>query len=346
MNDPDNIYKQISANSLMKDNYTEIDTRQLIVCGGGLQVIDTDFNIVYSAGKKQFEGISISPGDFTSFLLEAINNQDMITVAYNEHEEFWLIVSMPISVKMIFRLSINTQNPMDTSTLWVLGLFGLGYLLIILMSTLIYAKRTATLFINPLHKLCLAVEGFRAGDYDTRVAIEGSREFQKLEIAFNHMAQEIQAQIALKEKSEKNRKQLILDISHDLKNPLMSIVGYAELSLKEEQTNSYANIIYENSLRANELVQDLFELSRLESADFKLEYSTCDFIEYFREEMIRMLPVLEKEGLEVNIQIPDIEVILQIDPKRIRRVIDNLLYNVITYHGNKKEVDIILENRD
>lgn len=346
MGDPSNIYNQMSASHLMKDNYTQIDTKCLIQYGGGLEVIDSQLNIIYSKGKRIFEGMTITPNDFTNFLLTAKSSPDMITVAYNERQNFWLIVSMPINVKVTFGLSLNTQNPFDKSTLWFLGAFGVGYIAILIISTLIYSRRTATLFVKPLHKLCLDVEEFRKGNYSTRTTVEGNREFGELEKAFNTMAHEVQIQIGLQEKSKENRKNLIRDISHDLKNPLMSITGYAELNLKNDPDNDYAKIIYKNSLRANELVQDLFELSQLESAEFKLEYSACDFIEFFRQEIISMLPELEKRGFELKIQIPEEEVILWIDPKRMRRVITNLVHNAMTYNNDKKQLDITLENRE
>lgn len=194
-------------------------------------------------------------------------------------------------------------------------------------------------------KLGDAVKGFEDGDYSTRVHAGGSKEIRDLEFAFNHMAEEIQTQILLKEQSEKNRKKLILDISHDLKNPLSSIMGYAELNIKE-QNNEYAKIIYDNSIRAKELVDDLFELSKLESPDFQLNLNSVDFTEFFREEIISMLPELEAKGINYELDIPDEKIILSIDERRMRRVISNLLYNVITYHDKKGNVQIILEKEE
>lgn len=97
-------------------------------------------------------------------------------------------------------------------------------------------------------------------------------------------------------------------------------MGYAELELKEQGSGriehlEFAKIIYENSIRANVLIQDLFELSRMESPEFRLDVTTDDFSEYLREEMIHMLPELEAAGMIPDFVIEPEEIILQFDKK-------------------------------
>jgi signal transduction histidine kinase len=81
------------------------------------------------------------------------------------------------------------------------------------------------------------------------------------------MAARIGREIALRQKSEEDRRRLILDISHDLKNPLSSIQGYAEM-LCQKSESPELTVIHQNSQRANRLLNELFELSKLDSPDF------------------------------------------------------------------------------
>lgn len=347
----DSIYNELTAENLMQDEYYNIDSNILENNGGGLQVVDSNHKIIYSVGKNQFSSDQLSTDDFTKFLVNSGSHMDMITVAYNENKNFWLVVSLPIKVKVTSIIHLNSKAPIKDYSLQVLGIIGLGYILILLVSTLIYARITAISFIKPLEQISSAVKNVRNGDYTTRVIVGKNKEFGELELSFNHMAEQIQTQTLLKEKSENNRKNLILDISHDLKNPLTSIMGYAELNMREQEKGNinyleYPKIIYENSIRANELIMDLFELSKLESPEFQLDFVTEDFSEYIREEMIRMLPEIEAVGLVPEFIISEEEIILSFDKKRMRRVLSNLLYNVIAYHEKGSKFKVKLQKID
>ncbi|WP_339320006.1 HAMP domain-containing sensor histidine kinase [Paenibacillus sp. FSL R10-2734] len=344
----DIIYNQLTASKLMQNDYRRIDTSVVEDVGGGLQVVNSNFEVVYAIGDYPFVSDQISVKEFTDFLMNTGSNKDMITASYNEKEHFWLIVSLPIQVKITGIVHWNSNSPMQDNTIKMLGFIGLGYLLILILSTMIYAKITAVSFIKPLDQLSNAVEKVQNGDYSARVKVGGNQEFSQLEHAFNHMAEVIQIQTSLKEQSENNRQKLILDISHDLKNPLTSIMGYAELELKEQGRGriehlEFAKIIYKNSTRANELIQDLFELSRIESPEFRLDVTTDDFSEYMREELIHMLPELEIAGLIPDFVIEPEEIILQFDKKRMNRVFSNLLYNAISYQGKGSKFQVVLE---
>ncbi|MNO57021.1 putative sensor histidine kinase TcrY [compost metagenome] len=344
----DIIYNQLTASKLMNNDYRGIDSRVVEDVGGGLQVVNSNFEIVYSIGHSPFVSNQISVKEFTDFLMNTSSNKDMVTVEYNEEEHFWLIVTLPIQVKITGVVHWNSNSPMQDNTIQMLGFVGLGYLLILILSTLIYAKITAVSFIKPLDQLSNAVGKVKNGDYSARVKVGGNQEFRQLEDAFNHMAEVIQIQTSLKEQSENNRKKLMLDISHDLKNPLMSIMGYAELELREQASGriehlEFAKIIYENSIRANELIQDLFELSRIESPEFQLDVTTDDFSEYLRESMIHMLPELEIAGLIPDFVIEPEAIMLQFDKKRMNRVFSNLLYNAIAYQEKGSKFQVVLE---
>jgi len=114
------------------------------------------------------------------------------------------------------------------------------------------------------------------------------------------MAEKIQQEKLLKEKAEHNRKRMILDISHSLKNPLTSILGYSELLLENddilpEEKNKLlkVNNNNNNSRRANDLIQDLFEFSRVESTEYKLAIGNLDVGEFLREFIAGYVPMME-----------------------------------------------------
>lgn len=323
-------YTRNMAEQLMKDDYKAIDTRQIEEKGGGVQVIDSRFRVVRSEGMNPFGSDELKPDEFVGYMMESVTSQYVTTVAYNEKEQFWLVVSTQNKFVLIgnIRIILNLQGAV---------LFALVFLVMTLLSTFVYSKLTAVRFIKPLRELSEGVKRVRNGDYSARVPVGNNQEFSELELSFNHMAEQIEKQMDMIEQSERNRKTLVLDISHDLKNPLTSMAGYAELLLKQRipagpEQEGYLRIIHENSIRANELIMDLFELSRMDSPAFQLERTEDDFAEFIRTEMIRMLPELEAAGLVPEFEISEEEIPLLFDKKAMRRVLSNLLYNSIAYH--------------
>ncbi|HHX38075.1 MAG TPA: HAMP domain-containing protein [Clostridiaceae bacterium] len=95
----------------------------------------------------------------------------------------------------------------------------------------------------PLKKLCDGTRLLRKGDYSARVDLQLKNEFAELQNTFNDMAARIEHEIALRQKSEEDRRRLILDISHDLKTPLSSIQGYAERLRQKSESASLSMLL-------------------------------------------------------------------------------------------------------
>lgn len=149
---------------------------------------------------------------------------------------------------------------------------------------------------------------------------------------------------------EEGRKQLVRDIAHDLKNPLASIQGNAEMictykDATPKQKEYYANIIYRNSVRANELLSILFEYSKIDSADFTLHLSREDICELLRLRVAPFLSAFEKKGIEVEVQIPEEECFVRMDHEQMNRVFDNLLDNILKYGKGATKLSITLEQQ-
>ncbi|MGK0465271.1 HAMP domain-containing sensor histidine kinase [Clostridium sp.] len=202
----------------------------------------------------------------------------------------------------------------------------------------LYSKLTSRIFVKPLKKLLQGVNTLKSGEYSARVEINSLNEIGKLSDAVNLMAEKIQQEITLKEKSEQNRKRIILDISHDLKNPLTSILGYSEFLLEnddisKEDKNKLLKVINNNSKRANDLIQDIFEFSRLESAEYKLDIRSHDVGEFLRELIAGYMPMMEQNGVHYDVDITEDEVELPFDRKNLDRALSNILLNSIKYNS-------------
>ena len=169
-------------------------------------------------------------------------------------------------------------------------------------------------------------------------------EFGVLAQSFNKLADSLEEEKNLRKASEDNRKRLILDVSHDLKNPLMSIIGSLELCLKnnniDEKQKHYIKMAYDSGIRADLLIKELFEYSKLESPDYKLNLEKIDICEYMRMQISNEIEAIEESGFEGEYDIPDKEIYAEIDIVHFGRVIHNLISNSIKYNKENTKIKI------
>lgn len=341
------------ASAVIKEDYTEIDASDVVKNGGGVQVIDKDYRIVYSQGLDTIGKEKLSAEEFTNFLTESKSKPYHYDILYQPQGEFWLIVTFPTSVRLDFSLVYNkdavTGDFLRAGSV-IVGVV-LFYILILALLAYIYSKITAASIIVPLQKLRDGTMLLREGDYSARVDLRLKNEFAELQDTFNDMAARIEHEIKLRKKSEEDRRRLILDISHDLKNPLSSIQGYGELLLQksgmtEQERQEYLEIIHNNSKRANRLLSELFELSQMDSPVFLLKTAKTDICEYVRQICAELVPLLEHEGFQYEFDICEKEAFVLLDPDRFGRIIQNLAANALQYNspGTLVAVKVAEEN--
>ena len=343
------VQNNYTAKSIMQDKYKSINTKSVIDNGGGVQVINTKYEVVFSDGINTILKDKLTTAEFTDFLMnsKSTGRSYSYSIEYNLNEQFWLIVTFPTSI----RIDLAIVHNKDFASIDTQGLVGLivavvlFYLILLAISTIIYSKFTSISIITPLKKLCSSAGRLKDGDYSSRVNLNLKNEFGELEYIFNEMAEQIQQEISLRKLSEENRKRLILDISHDLKNPLSSIMGYAEFcnsnpDLSKEERIAYLKIIYEDSLRADNLITDLFELSKMETSGYSINKTKVDISEYMREEIVAFITIFDKFEFIYDFDIPESEIFAEIDAKQMDRVFQNLVSNTLKYNPKGTKIRI------
>lgn len=204
-----------------------------------------------------------------------------------------------------------------------------------------------TLFVNKKVKyikfLSSEVKVIKDEDFGKTIEVRGQDELAELCSSINNMSLELREKIDNEKKIEQNKNELITNVSHDLRTPLTSILGYVDL-LKQngfedkEKFVEYISIIDERSKSLNTLINELFEYTKLNSHDIKLNYSTVEIGSLVEQLSGEYSLIFKKEGLELISEIPEEDIFVYIDIQMIVRALENLLINAKKYSVRNSQV--------
>jgi signal transduction histidine kinase len=241
---------------------------------------------------------------------------------------------------------VDAGNVLRT-TLWSMALVALLGLL---------AGLVAFSFITrPLRRLTDAMRGFDAnGAPDTQPPVPRSPgrrgdDIVVLESAFAQMADRIGDQWRALTHQDQQRRELITNISHDLRTPLTSLHGYLEtLSLKadtlaEPERRRYLSIALAQSAKVGRLAQALFELARLESGGVQAEREPFSLVDLVQDVFQKFELTAQARGVALHARIPSRVPVVSADLGMIERVLTNLLDNALRHTPSHGEIEVALE---
>lgn len=257
-------------------------------------------------------------------------------------------------------LTLHTQTvgvvlavmPLDTvSRMWgavfmrFLLLAAISLVIAVLASFLVSRRQT-----KPILEMAEATRAFADGAFNVRMRNYGMGEIGELASSFNHMADSL-------EETERQRRELIANVSHELKTPMTTIAGYTDGildgTIPPEQEREYLRIISDESRRLSRLVRRMLDISQLQSRDMARNMRPFDICESMRRVLISLEEKIRSKNLEVDAAIPEDAVNVFGDVDLITQVIYNLLENAVkfalpastltlalTIHGNKAVVSV------
>jgi signal transduction histidine kinase len=150
-------------------------------------------------------------------------------------------------------------------------------------------------------------------------------------------------------KSERMKIDLVTNVSHDLKTPLTSIIGYVELLSKEKnlsnEAKEYVEILSMKSERLKNIVSDVFELAKTTSGEISVEFEKLDINKLIVQTVADMEDKISESGLTVKTKLPAEPVFIHSDGKKLYRVLLNLIDNALKYslEGTRIFIDLTVE---
>lgn len=219
-----------------------------------------------------------------------------------------------------------TVNVLQIQLVYITVIF---FILAILISFII-AKRVSI----PIERINTSAKELACGNYNTKFCGEGYREISELNDTLNYAAKELS-------KVDLLRRELIANVSHDLRTPLTMITGYGEMmrDIPGENTPENVQIIIEEAKRLSDLVTDILDLSKLQAGSNELVRTQFNITEAVRDIVLRYSKFIENKGYTLEF-IATEDVTINADELKISQVLYNLINNAIIYTGDTKKVTI------
>ncbi len=289
-------------------------------------------------------------------VIASYNGDKPVGENYSEQELQELLYGEDYVNYMVF-YSLDEENIFVLYTVYIEPnmqyILGLFVFFIVVFGTVAigFAKYTSNQILYPIKALVSGVQHIRDGDYDTHIAFNASNELNILKDEINHMSQTIKNETEKRTQLEENRKQLIRDLSHDIRTPLTNIMGYSEKlvsddSFVSEDQRQSIEIIHQYGTSANYLINELFDLSKLELEDESFSLQEIDMSEWLRLKLIDYINEFERKAIDYDFKVPDKAICLPVNELNLNRLVDNLLLNAMNYNDRGFAMYIGFENLD
>lgn len=187
---------------------------------------------------------------------------------------------------------------------------------------------------SPIMEVNQSAKELAQGNYQVEFNGKGYREITELSETLNYAAREL-------EKTEELRRELIANVSHDLRTPLTMVIAYAEVmrDLPGENTPENVQVVIDEARRLTNLVNDMLDISKLQAGVMEKQVSVYNLTESIYSVLERYNKLKEQEGYTITF-IYDKEVFVEADEYKIYQVIYNLVNNAINYTGEEKIVEV------
>lgn len=193
------------------------------------------------------------------------------------------------------------------------------------------------------------LEDIKTGNLNRRVLVQEKDITKQICYDINQIAMDSQSQLIRQKQSEQAYKRLMTSLSHDVKTPLSSLVGYLEAVesglVSGEEKDEYIHVAFEKSQHLKHFVENLFEWVKLDSGEQVFHFEILDLNELSRNLIADWISVLENNFFEYEIDIPEEEYLIRIDVNAYTRILNNILQNIILHSNGDKMMLRVLEDQ-
>lgn len=199
-----------------------------------------------------------------------------------------------------------------------------------------------------LSKIIYVIRQFKDGNINARIKLKGGGELAEFADSFNEMADTIVSNIEEMKTMDNLRRELVANVSHDLRTPLATIQGYIETilmkadTLSEDDRKKYMQTIFSSTERLKNLVEELFELSKLEARETVPDPEPFSIAELVQDVQQKNLIIAEPKKINLTLDFPFDLPLVYADIGMMEKVLQNLLDNAIKFTPEEGKITIAL----
>lgn len=249
------------------------------------------------------------------------------------------------ALQIYYHNNVRLEDPLAQFRYYIgaFGDFTIFFILFILLSFLFFfflTKPYSTYF----KQISTGIHNLARGDFTQRVHIPSNDEFGEIAQDINRAGEKLIEAVQRGDFSESSKDQLVVNLAHDLRTPLTSVLGYLDLVLKDdgltkEEKEHFLTVAFTKSQRLERLIDELFEITRLNYGMLPLKKRKINVTDLLNQLIEELYPVFEQHNLIARINCPPNLPILG-DGDLLARVFENLLTNAIRYGTDGQFVDI------
>ncbi|MFD1888403.1 sensor histidine kinase [Paenibacillus wenxiniae] len=189
------------------------------------------------------------------------------------------------------------------------------------------------------------------GDMDYRIQIDREDELGRVASSINSMAEQLKQKITQEREMENSKMELINGISHDLRTPLTSIIGYIELLQNrsfrdEDEYQRFVQNAHSKAKHLKKMLEDLFEYTRLAWKETQLHRQSVDMTQMVNQLYFEFEPIASEMGITVVKHIVHTPLYASVDSEKIARAIDNLLSNALRYSLTPGTIQLVMKHTE
>ena len=345
-----------SPQTVVKYDGTITDMEVLERIGGWVEKLDESGKVVDVVGQKKTDKYSYDIPELANLLdmgYVAYNSNGLIISQYDSSEKKAysacaryvgntkrvFLVFYPADM-VTYRMSYMLSNENGRMDLGFLAIFAVLFIAEI-VGISFYLKRHIEM---PLKFLMQGMDEVSAGKRDVVIDYITDKEFEGIRERFNSMAEKLKESEDKRHQVEQSRNLMLLELAHDIKNPIASIKGsicaLEEGIVPKEKIDDYYKTIEMKAERIRALTEDINTSLKMESDDYKLNLENTDICELVRRICAEFYEEITATGKEFDIDIPDEPIFTEVDAQLMRRAINNLLGNANKYNETGNNIGV------
>ncbi|MFG2038404.1 MtrAB system histidine kinase MtrB [Dactylosporangium sp. NPDC048998] len=273
--------------------------------------------------------------------------QQIATLDIGDGLQKYLVMGTPVAVgaepiELYYVIPLNNEDELVRFTGAVVT--GTGIALVALLALI--AAMMTRLVVTPVRVAARTAQRLSAGLLDQRMVVRGEDDLARLAGAFNQMAANLQRQIVRLEEMSRLQRRFTSDVSHELRTPLTTVRMAADLLFASRDefdpaAARSAELLQAELDRFEGLLTDLLEISRFDAGFAALDAEPTDLVAVVRRVTDQLAALAERCKAELTVVVPDAEIIAEVDPRRVERVLRNLVGNAVE-HGERRPVIVTL----